>query len=458
MALAPKIRDQAYQQFIQEAVELSQQIGQDLLVLFHAPSSTKIDDLVRAAHSIQSGAAYLGLPSIQNLAQQLEGAFRSLQSNTPNIETELIALLLKAQECLQLSLLDHVQIDRQRLTTTNAESQEVFDQLAARFGSSLQTRTALSIATSDWVLKTTNMLVWLAGSAVFTLPTHTIEEILDYSSCSIQHSGKRRVLQWQKQNLPIYQLADLLTYNRPLKTASHEIFKVPSKKDRTMIMVVFKQAKHVLALELSVDRLVAEPELPIKPFSRLFTPPNYFYGCTLIEANRLVPMIDVAALLQNLGRKKTCELGHKGESTIAHPKIPPIPATTKPEAPTILVVDDSKTLRQILTLTLQEAGYQVLQAGDGQEAIAQLQPPNNVQLVICDIEMPNMDGFEFLRQRRLHPQLTQVPVVMLTFCSGEQDYQLAMQLGATNYFTKPYDEKDFLAALKTIIWRGKKSA
>ena len=118
---------------------------------------------------------------------------------------------------------------------------------------------------------------------------------------------------------------------------------------------------------------------------------------------------------------------------------------------TVLVVDDSITVRQTLALTLQKADYRVLQARDGREAINQLQQNSNIDLVICDVEMPNMNGFEFLSHRRQDPQLSQAPVVMLTSRSSDKHRQLAMHLGAKNYFTKPYIEQEFLTAIKNII-------
>jgi chemotaxis family two-component system sensor histidine kinase/response regulator PixL len=121
------------------------------------------------------------------------------------------------------------------------------------------------------------------------------------------------------------------------------------------------------------------------------------------------------------------------------------------KAPTVLVVDDAAALRRTLALSLERAGCRVLQARDGREAIEQLQQSASINLVICDIEMPNMNGFEFLSQRRQDPQLIRVPVVMLTSRSNDKHRWLAMQLGATAYFTKPYLEQEFLGAIKHII-------
>lgn len=118
---------------------------------------------------------------------------------------------------------------------------------------------------------------------------------------------------------------------------------------------------------------------------------------------------------------------------------------------TILVVDDSATLRRMLALTLEKSGYRVLQARDGQEALSHLQQSSSVQLVICDIEMPNMNGFEFLSQRRQDPNLTAIPVVILTSRNNEKHRRLAMHLGATAYFSKPYIEHELLDALKHLL-------
>ena len=73
-----------------------------------------------------------------------------------------------------------------------------------------------------------------------------------------------------------------------------------------------------------------------------------------------------------------------------------------------------------------------------------------MRLVICDIEMPNMNGFEFLTQRRQDPELAQIPTVMLTSRSNDKHRWLAMQLGAVDYFTKPYLEQEFLTAIAPL--------
>jgi chemotaxis family two-component system sensor histidine kinase/response regulator PixL len=102
-------------------------------------------------------------------------------------------------------------------------------------------------------------------------------------------------------------------------------------------------------------------------------------------------------------------------------------------------------------MSLERAGYRVLQAGDGWEALKQLQSNASVNLVISDIEMPNLNGFDLLNHRRQDPQLQQVPIMMLTSRSNDKHRRLAMHLGATAYFTKPYIEQSFLKAIQDIL-------
>jgi chemotaxis family two-component system sensor histidine kinase/response regulator PixL len=96
-----------------------------------------------------------------------------------------------------------------------------------------------------------------------------------------------------------------------------------------------------------------------------------------------------------------------------------------------------------------------LQARDGREALEQLRQSSAVNLVVCDIEMPNMNGFEFLGQRRQDPQISKVPVVMLTSRSNDKHRWLARHLGANAYFTKPYLEQEFLGAIEQILTQDK---
>ncbi|NJP21555.1 MAG: response regulator [Hydrococcus sp. CRU_1_1] len=173
-------------------------------------------------------------------------------------------------------------------------------------------------------------------------------------------------------------------------------------------------------------------------------------------------MIDVAVLVsQQIEQYKTnldvTSLSDSLSAAIAY-KIGASQAALLEESSqlsTILVVEDSLTWRQFLVFTLHKAGYRVLQAQDGQEGFKQLQQNPAVRLVICDLEMPNLNGFGFLICCRQDPQLAKIPAIVLSNYSSEQHRQLAMQLGANAYFTKPYDEPEFLAAIAFLLEQTK---
>jgi phosphate transport system substrate-binding protein len=117
----------------------------------------------------------------------------------------------------------------------------------------------------------------------------------------------------------------------------------------------------------------------------------------------------------------------------------------------VLIIDDSLTIRQTLTLIFEQEGYQVVQAGDGYEAIEQFDRHNDIELIICDIEMPRMDGLEFLSFRKHARELAAVPVVVLTSLEDETHRVLALQLGATTYITKQYLKEKLLATAKVLL-------
>jgi two-component system, chemotaxis family, sensor histidine kinase and response regulator PixL len=116
-----------------------------------------------------------------------------------------------------------------------------------------------------------------------------------------------------------------------------------------------------------------------------------------------------------------------------------------------LVVDDSMHVRHFVALMLERAGYRVEQARDGQEAIDKLRFGQKVNAVICDLEMPRLDGYGFLTQIRSDPQYQEIPVMLLTSRTGDKHRQMAMKLGATAYFSKPFKEKDLLQTLDKVI-------
>jgi len=295
-------------------------------------------------------------------------------------------------------------------------------------------------------LSVAKLLVCEAGGLSYALPSDSIEQIVLLQRDRIQSIGDRRVLQWQHNlrtdrpsdsyTIPLYRLSDLLDYRSSLVA--------PSSSD-TLPMAILLQAPSGL-VSLEVDRVAGERELAIRPLGRAITPPDYVDGCSILGSSRLALVIDAIALIEQTLENSTSAWARDEDLHLTtgatSPQLPPAPTS-----PTVLVVDDSITLRQNATRTLQKSGYQVLQAQDGLDAIAQLQQHKVVDVILCDLEMPRMNGFEFLNACCQEPEFRDIPTIILTSRQGEKHRQIALGLGAADYLTKPYLERDLLNAI-----------
>ena len=285
----------------------------------------------------------------------------------------------------------------------------------------------------------TKLLVISAENALLAISSESIERILVPLGDQIKSSAGQRFLFLQEQLIPIYSVKELITYASPTRRErqSDVLDAISQPAHWLKPLIIFLKEGQLTALE--IDQIITEQELVIKPLNTALKTPDYMYGCTIIGEGTLVPVVDGLSLLNKRERK-----------AVISSTVPYIPATQKED--TILIVDDSAGMRQTLTLTLEKFGYSVLQASDGRVALEQVQSAyHEIKLVICDIEMPNMNGFEFLTHCRNNPAIQKIPIMMLTSRSSDKHRNLATQLGAVAYMTKPYLETDLLAQVEQLV-------
>jgi two-component system chemotaxis response regulator CheY len=115
----------------------------------------------------------------------------------------------------------------------------------------------------------------------------------------------------------------------------------------------------------------------------------------------------------------------------------------------ILTIDDSKTMRDMLLLTLTDAGFEVLQGVDGEDGIAVL-GDQKVDVIITDINMPKMDGYEVIRQLRQDPRHKTTPIIVLTTESDADKRNIARSAGATGWMVKPFDPEGLIAVINKV--------
>ena len=288
-------------------------------------------------------------------------------------------------------------------------------------------------------------LCCLSDKARIAFPMDGVEDMMEIPTHSVRISDEgKSCIPWRDSLLPFRPLKELLTYNRQLSRGNvyggnHE--------DEMISIVVLRSADTLIALE--VDQVLGEQEIVIKQFEGPAPKPFGVAGVTIMGDGRIMPIADVLELIDiSMGRLQ--REGSELWAQSAAPLLPETPKLVKTE-PTVLIVDDSITVRELLSLTFNKAGYRVEQARDGQEAWDKLRDGLPCDIVFCDIEMPRMDGLELLSRMQKDPNLSQLPIAMLTSRGADRHRQMAVQLGASGYFTKPYLEEALLDGAQRMI-------
>jgi chemosensory pili system protein ChpA (sensor histidine kinase/response regulator) len=271
--------------------------------------------------------------------------------------------------------------------------------------------------------------------------TSAVEEIILVKETSVYTVANQEVLDWEGYSVPLIKLSDHLQFSRPQfqnETENRPIV------DEPLILIV---ARNNVPFALQVERYWGEQEVTIRGVQSAIPMPTGFMGCAILGGGKLVPLVDIDSLLNwaitDCDRKLTPSLT--------------LPIARTDQRTTIMVVDDSINVRRFLAMTLEKAGYRVEQAKDGLEAMEKLQKlqtlpkSSKISAVICDIEMPRLDGFGFLAQSRHDQYCKNIPVVMLTSRSGTKHRDLAMRLGASAYFAKPFKDNELLQTLSQLV-------
>jgi chemosensory pili system protein ChpA (sensor histidine kinase/response regulator) len=274
-----------------------------------------------------------------------------------------------------------------------------------------------------------------------------VEDMLDVPCDRVQtNSDGQQSIQWRDSLLPFQHLSELLTYNRQLSRGTVYGGK---REDDLISIVVLRSAGNYLAIQ--VDQVLGEQEIVIKQLEGPAPKPVGIAGATVLGDGRIMAIADVLELIDlSMGRIRKdggVTLWSREEPGLDVPEEMP---EVKVE-PMVLIVDDSITVRELLSMTFNKAGYRVEQARDGQEAWDKLRSGLPCDIVFCDIEMPRMDGLELLSRLQKDDNLRNIPIAMLTSRGADRHRQMAAQQGASGYFTKPYLEEVLLDAAQRMI-------
>jgi chemosensory pili system protein ChpA (sensor histidine kinase/response regulator) len=203
--------------------------------------------------------------------------------------------------------------------------------------------------------------------------------------------------------------------------------------DVALPVILVRAGEHSTALV--TDELVGSREIVVKSVGPQVASVRGISGATILGDGRIVIILDMGALVRSEWRGRGAEASDR---------------PTRDERIFVLVVDDSITVRRVTQRLLERNGMRVLTAKDGVDAMALLQE-HVPDVILLDIEMPRMDGYEVAAHVRNDPRLVDVPIIMITSRVGEKHRARAIELGVDDYLGKPYQESQLLDAIEPLV-------
>ncbi|AFZ12094.1 CheA signal transduction histidine kinase [Crinalium epipsammum PCC 9333] len=286
-------------------------------------------------------------------------------------------------------------------------------------------------------------LCCVSEKATIAFPMDGVEDMLEVPKDRIQTNAEgQSYIMWRDTRLTFQPLTELLTYNRQISRGSIYGGK---REDDMVSIIVLRSAGNYIGLH--VDRVLGEQEIVIKQLQGPVPKPVGIAGATVLGDGRIMPIADVLELIE-LSRGV---ISKEGTGSVWSSMQAKSEAPAAKSEPMVLIVDDSITVRELLSMTFNKSGYRVEQARDGQEAWDKLLGGLPCDIVFCDIEMPRMDGLELLSRIQKNDKLNHLPVAMLTSRGASRHQQMAAELGASGYFTKPYLEEALLDAAQRMM-------
>ena len=294
------------------------------------------------------------------------------------------------------------------------------------------------------VLSISKALCCISDRARIAFPMDGVEDMIDVPRDQVTTGADGLpCIEWRGSILPFRPLRDLLAYNRYLGRGSVYGF---SAEDDMISVIVLRSAGSFLAVQ--VDQVSTEQEIVIKQLEGPVPKPIGIAGATVLGDGRIVAIADVLELIDlatgRLRKDTGGTLWDESDRAAAE-------AAEEKNEPTVLIVDDSITVRSLLSITFEKSGYRVEEARDGKEAWEKMKSGLPCDIVFCDIEMPRMDGLELLSRMQKDSVLCELPIAMLTSRGADRHRQMAYSLGAKGYFTKPYLEEQLLDAASRML-------
>ncbi|RRV29182.1 response regulator [Pseudomonas sp. o96-267] len=280
-------------------------------------------------------------------------------------------------------------------------------------------------------------LMVYSGEDLYAIPLNTIEGIVRVSPFELEayYAPDAPRFEYAGQAYELKYLGDLLNNGQHPKLVGQSL---------PLPVILVRSSEHAVAVQ--VDSLAGSREIVVKSLGPQFAGVHGISGATILGDGRVVVILDLLATIRVL---------HAHLQNQLMPRLASRQASASEEVeidrPTlVMVVDDSVTVRKVTSRLLERNGMNVVTAKDGVDAIAQLQE-HKPDIMLLDIEMPRMDGFEVATLVRHDERLKDLPIIMITSRTGEKHRERAMSIGVNQYLGKPYQESLLLDTIAQLV-------
>jgi chemosensory pili system protein ChpA (sensor histidine kinase/response regulator) len=274
-------------------------------------------------------------------------------------------------------------------------------------------------------LAVTQAVLVRAGTHTYAIPAVMVEQVMQYKQEQFEAAYRSRKVEWQDRRYPFHYLPHLLGTNDAV-----------AEQKRISPVLFLKSGTNVIALH--VDEMAGgNQEIVVKAIGPQLQRIAGITGATVLGSGEIVLILNPVLLAQR----------EAAASAVVHEAPKPHAAALQP---TIMVVDDSLTVRKVTSRLLERQGYLVVTARDGVEAMEKLQE-GIPDAMLVDIEMPRMDGFDLTRHVRADARLAKVPIIMITSRTAEKHERYAREIGVNHFLGKPYQEDDLLGKIAGFL-------
>ena len=266
------------------------------------------------------------------------------------------------------------------------------------------------------------VLLVRADRQTLAIPLKLVKHISEFSPADVKQSGRDQVLEFESGKFPVRYLADYISVPRQADT--------DGDFSNTLLIETGDTR-----CSLMVDEILKTEEIAIKTLGKPLENLKSLLGAAILGSGDIVPILDLQFLLRNKPRAPKTEAA----------------APAKPRSKRVLVVDDSPSVRHMTSKVIVGAGWEVITAKDGLEALEIMQSGEELpDVILTDVEMPRMDGYELISTLKGNELLCKLPVVLITSRSGEKHRDKALDLGISNYLAKPYDDSELIAIVERL--------